>query len=63
VVAVAVDEEGPRNEPHRAGGPVPSPWHGLPVFSAWVAEAQDAAQPDVTAGEPPESEPRTGTRP
>jgi hypothetical protein len=31
VVAVAVDE-----------GTEPGPWHGLPVFSAWVANAEDA---------------------
>ena len=25
------------------GGAAPGPWHGLPVFSAWVADAVDAA--------------------
>ena len=34
VVAVTVDPPGP------AG--VPGPWHGLPVFSAWVADPEDA---------------------
>jgi len=39
VVAVAVDNAGPRD----SHGPVPrSPWHGLPVFSAWVADPQNA---------------------
>jgi len=38
VVAVTVDPPGPGNRP--AG--VPGPWHGLPVFSAWVAEPEDA---------------------
>jgi hypothetical protein len=33
VAAVAVQD---------AGG-TPGPWHGLPVFSAWVADPQDAA--------------------
>jgi len=39
VVAVAVDE--------RDGTAAPGPWHGVPVFSAWVAEVEDAgdAQP------------------
>jgi hypothetical protein len=34
VVAVTLDTSGP---PH------PGPWHGLPVFSAWVADPEDAA--------------------
>jgi len=34
VVAVTVDTSGPRH---------PGPWHGLPVFSAWVADPEDAA--------------------
>ncbi|GII25085.1 serpin family protein [Planosporangium mesophilum] len=38
VVAVAVDED-------RLGG-APGPWHGLPVFSAWVAEVEDAEEDD-----------------
>jgi Serpin (serine protease inhibitor) len=33
VVAVTLDTSGP---PH------PGPWHGLPVFSAWVADPEDA---------------------
>ena len=36
VVAVTVPERTSR-------GPVSSPWDGLPVFSAWVAQPQDAA--------------------
>jgi len=39
VVAVAADPAKPQDR-HR---PVPrSPWHGLPVFSAWIADPQDA---------------------
>ncbi len=36
VVAVTVD---PGGRPPEAG---PDPWHGLPVFSAWVAQPEDA---------------------
>jgi len=47
VVAVAAGNA-ERQDGHR---PVPhSPWHGLPVFSAWVADPQDAtAKPDSTS--------------
>jgi hypothetical protein len=47
VVAVAAGNA-ERQDGHR---PVPhSPWHGLPVFSAWVADPQDAtAEPDSTS--------------
>jgi hypothetical protein len=39
VVAVAVGSAGAQD----SHGPVPrSPWNGLPVFSAWVADPQDA---------------------
>jgi len=38
VVAVTVDPPGTAAAGHR------SPWHGLPVFSAWVADPEDAAQ-------------------
>jgi hypothetical protein len=38
VVAVTVDEPGFGRPPPRD----PGPWHGLPVFSAWVAEPEDA---------------------
>ena len=34
VVAVAAGDPGP--------GSTPGPWHGLPVFSAWVAQPEDA---------------------
>ena len=46
VVAVAADTAKPQ-ERHR---PVPrGPWHGLPVFSAWVADPEDAtAEPNRT---------------
>jgi hypothetical protein len=46
VVAVAAGDARPRDS-HR---PVPpGPWHGLPVFSAWVADPEDAiAGPDST---------------
>jgi hypothetical protein len=37
VVAVTVDEHHDRPGGGRAG-----PWHGVPVFSAWVTEPQDA---------------------
>jgi hypothetical protein len=40
VVAVTVDPPGRGRPP--AGGP--GPWQGLPVFSAWVAEPEDAGQ-------------------
>jgi len=36
VVAVTTDPGGP-------GGP-PGPWHGVPVFSAWVADPSDAGE-------------------
>lgn len=38
VVAVAVDSGGRQPAEARHG-----PWHGVPVFSAWVAEPEDAA--------------------
>jgi hypothetical protein len=38
VVAVTVDPPGPSSRPDGS----PSPWHGLPVFSAWVADPEDA---------------------
>jgi hypothetical protein len=38
VVAVTVDPGG------RPGAGGPGPWHGLPVFSAWVADPEDASQ-------------------
>jgi hypothetical protein len=41
VVAVAVDAGD--------GGP-PGLWHGVPVFSAWVADPQDAADPEPGSG-------------
>jgi hypothetical protein len=46
VVAVAADNAKPQDS-----HPVPrSPWHGLPVFPAWVAEPQDAiAEPNSTS--------------
>jgi hypothetical protein len=37
VVAVACE-----GVPGRPAGPTPSPWHGLPVFSAWVSSPSDA---------------------
>jgi hypothetical protein len=45
-IAFAADDA-QRRDSHR---PVPrSPWHGLPVFSAWVADPKDAtAEPDST---------------
>jgi hypothetical protein len=41
VAAVAID-------PGRGGEP--GPWHGVPVFSAWVADPQDAAAEPERAG-------------
>jgi hypothetical protein len=47
VVAVAVDSARPQD----SHGPVPrSPWHGLPVFSAWVADPQDATNDSNSTG-------------
>ena len=43
VVAVAVDESYDRPAAVTRCGP----WHGLPVFSAWVAEPEDAAADDA----------------
>jgi hypothetical protein len=40
VVALAA---GSSQLPDSAGSLPASPWHGLPVFSAWVADPQDAA--------------------
>jgi hypothetical protein len=42
VVAVATDPVADRDRP----GPPASPWHGLPVFSAWVSEPDDAGTDD-----------------
>lgn len=39
VVAVATDG--------RAGGGAPGPWHGVPVFSAWVAAPEELPEADV----------------
>jgi hypothetical protein len=39
VVAVALDGRS------RASTPSYGPWHGVPVFSAWVTEAEDAERP------------------
>lgn len=39
VVAVATDD--------RAGGAAPGPWHGVPVFSAWVADPEELPEADV----------------
>ncbi len=47
VVAFAADPDADRAGPP---GPARSPWHGLPVFSAWVREPDDAG--DDQAGAP-----------
>jgi hypothetical protein len=39
VVAVTTDPD------RRAGLPVTSPWRGLPVFSAWITQPEDADEP------------------
>ncbi|HEU5421464.1 MAG TPA: hypothetical protein VFV41_27520 [Streptosporangiaceae bacterium] len=44
VVAVTTDPGGP--------GPAPGPWHGVPVFSAWVADPADAADDSDPDGAP-----------
>jgi hypothetical protein len=47
VVAVAADNAEPQDS-HRPDSH--SPWHGLPVFSAWVADPEDAtAEPNSTS--------------
>jgi hypothetical protein len=52
VVAVTVDEPGGR----RSGRDGHGPWHGIPVFSAWVADPQDAvADPEDAIGDPEEA--------
>jgi hypothetical protein len=45
VVAVATDAAADRGQPPRAVGP----WHGLPVFSAWVSEPDDADTDDLAS--------------
>ncbi|MGK5671524.1 hypothetical protein ACSNOB_01575 [Micromonospora sp. URMC 106] len=39
MVAVATDG--------RPGGDAAGPWHGLPVFSAWVADPKDVPEADL----------------
>ncbi|MGB6457296.1 MAG: hypothetical protein WBH47_22735, partial [Streptosporangiaceae bacterium] len=46
VVAVATNPAADRQRP-RAGG---HPWHGLPVFSAWVSKPDDADDDDADDG-------------
>jgi hypothetical protein len=47
-VAIATDPEGAGQ---RRGGRVShGPWHGLPVFSAWVSEPEDATDNGAGAG-------------
>ncbi|HUB41835.1 MAG TPA: hypothetical protein VMA72_23570 [Streptosporangiaceae bacterium] len=49
-VAIAVDPEGAgQGADARASD---APWHGLPVFSAWVSEPEDAAGTGASAGAP-----------
>ena len=41
VIAVTTERD-----PHRRRDPVPrSPWHGLPVFSAWITQPENAGNP------------------
>ncbi len=40
VVAVTADDRQPRDE----HGARPGPWHGMPVFSAWVTRPEDAVE-------------------
>ncbi len=47
VVAVAAEDGRPRDDGHPgddAAGARPGPWHGIPVFSAWVTSPEDAVQ-------------------
>jgi translation initiation factor 1 (eIF-1/SUI1) len=53
VVAVTVDENYDRN----LGRPRAGPWHGVPVFSAWVAEPQDADDGLAADENPPDEGP------
>jgi hypothetical protein len=46
-VAVALDDAAARRG--RPGDP-PGPWHGVPVFSAWVADPEDAGQDSDDSG-------------
>jgi hypothetical protein len=48
VVAVTADEPSRGRDPAAARGPT----HGLPVFSAWVAQPEDAARDDPPADAP-----------
>jgi hypothetical protein len=45
VVAVAIDQRRDREAGRRTG-----PWHGVPVFSAWVADPQDADEDEPAGG-------------
>jgi hypothetical protein len=47
VVAIATDGDGAGRTDQAGRGP----WHGVPVFSAWVAEPEDAADDDAEGGE------------
>jgi hypothetical protein len=42
VVAITVDQPGGRPGGHTGPGLEPGPWHGVPVFSAWVADPEEA---------------------
>ena len=47
VVAVTAEDGHPRDDGHPSddeGGGRPGPWHGMPVFSAWVTSPEDAVQ-------------------
>jgi len=44
VVAVVADEEAERPHGPLRPPPPPGPWHGVPVFSAWVAEPEPASR-------------------
>jgi len=55
VVAFTTDPNGTG----RSDGVGQSPWHGLPVFSAWVSSPEDATdEPEPAPGIPPESHQR-----
>lgn len=46
VVAVTADDDAGRARGRQARSGSPGPWHGVPVFSAWVAEPRDAQEQD-----------------
>jgi len=48
-VAIATDPDRPGQD---AGGRGHGPWHGVPVFSAWISEPEDASDDGALSGAP-----------